>query len=797
MKKAFPFFLIFILSTAYIFAQNNQKESNTAIIKTQTIRGRLMDEVSKSPIPFASIVIISVNPQLGVKSDEQGYFKITNVPLGRHTIKVSYVGYEPLVTPDIMVTAGKEVILDLSLTESITKLQEVVVSYDRKKDPTVTNNDMATVSSRSFNVDDTKKYAGALGDPSRMAANFAGVIAGNDSRNDIVVRGNTPNAMLWQLEGLNIPNPNHFGANFNTGGPVSMLNNNNLAKSDFFTGAFPAQYGNANGGVFDLRLREGNNEKHEFLGQIGFNGFEIGAEGPLSKKSKASYIVNYRYSTLGLFKTMGVDLGTGGATPLYQDLNFKITIPTKGNGKFTVFGLGGISSIDLLGSEVDTTEKNFYGSRNENTLPRYRTGIGGISYEKRIKKKTWMKLTLGASQAYNEYRIDSISLSNVKIKTASQGEFTDNKYSAVFTLTHKFNAKNSLVAGLIHDYTQFDYVNKDDPASANEIIRVKQKGNFNLTQGYAQWKHRFTNKFTANVGVHSQYFDLNEQVVIEPRLGLKLALNAKSSINMGYGLHHQTLPAYNLFVQNAKGEQTNKKLDFIRSNHVVLGYENNLATNMKLKVEVYYQTVDQVPVNNFPSSFSALNTGASFNPDDEADLVSKGTGQNYGLELTLERYFSKGFYFLITGSVFDSKYKGSDNIERNTAFNTKYAANVLGGKEFKVGKKGNVVYANIRATTLGGRYFTPLDFNASKQAGVAIFDNTRAFSEKQTNFLRIDLKVGYRKDYKKTSLEFAVDLQNVSNNQNIFSQGYNPYNNTISYEYQQGFFPVPMVRVTF
>jgi hypothetical protein len=756
-----------------------------------------MDEVSKSPIPSASIVIISVNPQLGVKSDEQGYFKITNVPLGRHTIKVSYVGYEPLVTPDIMVTAGKEVILDLSLTESITKLQEVVVSYDRKKDPTVTNNDMATVSSRSFNVDDTKKYAGALGDPSRMAANFAGVIAGNDSRNDIVVRGNTPNAMLWQLEGLNIPNPNHFGANFNTGGPVSMLNNNNLAKSDFFTGAFPAQYGNANGGVFDLRLREGNNEKHEFLGQIGFNGFEIGAEGPLSKNSKASYIVNYRYSTLGLFKTMGVDLGTGGATPLYQDLNFKITIPTKGNGKFTVFGLGGISSIDLLGSEVDTTEKNFYGSRNENTFPRYRTGIAGISYEKRITNKTWVKMTLGASQSYNEYRIDSISLSNVKIKTASQGEFTDNKYSAVFTLTHKFNAKNSLVAGVIHDYTQFDYVNKDDPASANEIIRVKQKGNFNLTQGYAQWKHRFTNKFTANVGVHSQYFDLNEQVVIEPRLGLKLALNAKSSINMGYGLHHQTLPTYNLFVQNAKGEQTNKKLDFIRSNHVVLGYENNLAENMKLKVEVYYQTVDQVPVNNFPSSFSALNTGASFNPDDEADLVSKGTGQNYGLELTLERYFSKGFYFLITGSVFDSKYKGSDNIERNTAFNTKYAANVLGGKEFKVGKKGNVLYANIRATTLGGRYFTPLDFNASKQAGVAIFDNTRAFSEKQTNFLRIDLKVGYRKDYKKTSLEFAVDLQNVSNNQNIFSQGYNPYNNTISYEYQQGFFPVPMVRVTF
>jgi hypothetical protein len=782
------------------FSQNESTKKDSVFNtsqKVQIIKGRLIDEASKSPIPFAAVAVVSTVPQIGTQTDDEGNFKLTNVPLGRQTLKVTFIGYEPLQIPDIMVTAGKEVILNLSLTEAISKLDEVVVSYDRKTDPTVTNNDMATVSSRSFNLDDTKKYAGALGDPSRMAANFAGVIAGNDSRNDIVVRGNTPNAMLWQLEGLNIPNPNHFGSNFNTGGPVSMLNSNNLAKSDFFSGAFPAQYGNANGGVFDLRLREGNNEKHEFLGQIGFNGFEIGAEGPLSKNSKASYLINYRYSTLGLFKTLGIDFGTGGATPLYQDLNFKITIPTKGNGKFTVFGLGGVSAIDLLGSEVDTTATNFYGSKNENTYPRFRSAIGGVSYEKSITDKTWMKLTLGASQSYNDYRTDSISLINKNIILGAQGAFTDNKYSAVFMLTHKFNAKNSLVAGVNHDFTQFDYVNKDFPTINSEIVRVKQKGELNLTQGYVQWKHRFTNKFSANVGLHSQYFDINQQAVIEPRLGLKLALGAKSSINLGYGLHHQTLPTYNLFLQNSNGIQTNKNLDFTRSNHVVLGFESNIAKNIKFKIETYYQAIDQVPVTNYSSTFSALNTGASFNPDDQADLVNKGTGTNYGAEITLERFFNKGFYFLITGSVFDSKYKGSDKIERNTAFNTKYAANALAGKEFKLGKKGSVLYANIKGTTLGGKYFTPLDFAASKQAGIAVFDDTKAFSEQQTPYFRIDVKIGYRKDFKKSSFEIAVDLQNVSNNKNIFAQGYNPYSNTISYEYQQGFFPVPMLKFTF
>lgn len=783
-------FTILFITTLFINADAQQS--------TQTIRGRIIDQESRQPLIGATVVILNGGLVGGGTTDLDGNFKIDQVPLGRKTLKATYMGYEPLTVPDIIVTAGKEVVLTLTMTEAVTKMNEVTITYDRKKDVTVTNNEMATVSSRSFNPDDTKKYAGALGDPSRMAANFAGVVAGNDSRNDIVVRGNSPNAMLWQLEGVNIFNPNHFGSNFNTGGPVSMLNANNIGKSDFFTSAFPAQYGNANGGVFDLVMREGNNEKREYVAQIGFNGFELGAEGPFSKKSKASFIFNYRYSTLGVMKAFGVDVGTGAAVPLYQDMNFKMAFPLKNKGKITVFGMGGISAIDLLAKDVDTSGVDFYGDINSNQYPRYGKLITGAAYEKNLTSKTWAKLTVAGSYSNDYYKADSISLPSETTYIRSKGEFIDKKYSVVFNLTHKFNAKNSLNAGFSNDITFFDYSNTDYyNLGITDSVRVKQNGSVNLTQAYVQFKHRFNARLSATVGLHGQYFNINKQAVAEPRFGLRFAIDDKSSINAGYGLHHQTLPIYNLFVKDMNGDEPNKKLDFMRSNHFVLGYERLLGTSMKFKLETYYQLVDQVPVNTYPSSFSMMNVGASFQPNDDAYLENKGTGTNYGVELTLERYFNKGFYFLITGSLFDSKYKGSDGIERNTAFNSRYAANALAGKEFKVGKKGTVIYANLKFTTIGGRYFTPVDLAASQQKGEAVYDKSKAFSVQQTEYFRADVKVGYRMDFKRSSMEFAVDFQNVSNNKNIFSQGYNKRTNSISTEYQQGFFPVPTFRYTF
>ncbi len=772
-----------------------------AQVQTQTIFGTITDEASLSPLIGATVVLVG-EQSIGTVTDEYGNFRLTGVPLGRQTIQISYTGYETKHIPDIIVTAGKEVGLTITLVESVRKLNEVTVVYNRSNDPDRTNNEMAMVSSRSFNVGDTKKYAGAIGDPSRMAANFAGVVSGNDSRNDIVVRGNSPNGMLWQLEGLNIPNPNHFGALNSTGGPVSMLNNNNLAKSDFLTSAYPAQYGNALAGVFDLRMRNGNRNNHEFMGQVGFNGFELGAEGPISKKNRSSYLINYRYSTLGVFQALGINFGTGAALPIYQDVNYKVTTGVGKKGKLSLFGLAGKSNIDLLGNDVDTSETNLYGSAYSDVRTQYSTTITGLSYEHSLSSKTTAKLILGYSTTYEEFTSDSISyVDRGIVLPKAEGDFKTNKLSGVFSLSHKFNAKNSLKGGIYFDNTIFDLYNRVTYKGVIHRTVVGQEGNLALGQGYLQWKHRFNDALTFVGGVHGQYLFMNNTSVVEPRANLSYKLNNRHRVGVGYGLNHQMQSIYTYYVQTptANGAVlTNKNLEFTRSSQYVATYDWNFAPKMRLKVEAYYQDLTNVPIEQRASSYSALNSGSSFIPDDEDSLVNNGTGTNYGVEMTVEKFFSNNYYFLVTGSLFDSKYKGSDGIERNTAFNTGYVLNVLAGKEFSIGKKGNnILSLNIKGATVGGRYFTPIDLQKSKAVGNAVFDHSLAFSEKQDNYFRVDIKISFRKEYKNSTFEASIDLQNVTNNKNIFSQGFDPRRNTIYSNYQQGFFPVPMVRYTF
>lgn len=775
---------------------------------TQTIRGRVIDEVAQTPLVGVSVMIISATQgSFGSTTDVEGNYRIEKVPVGRQILKITYIGYEEQTIPNVVVTAGKEVVLNISLTESVSELSEIVVTADTKEDKTATNNDLAVVSARSFNVDDTKRYAGALGDPSRMAANFAGVVGGNDSRNDIVVRGNSPTGMLWQLEGLNIPNPNHFGALVSTGGPVSILNNNNIDKSDFITSAFPAQYGNATAGVFDLKLRDGNNQKREFIGQVGFNGFEVGAEGPLGKNSKASYIVNYRYSTLAIFQALNIEFGTGSNTPIYQDINFKLSFPSDKNGKWSIFGLGGTSEIDLLGSDADLDKNSdLYGNENTDSYPRYRTGVMGVSYERNLSEKTFAKLTAGVSATRESFYADSLVRDNENVVTEKylRGEaaFTTQKYSLSFFTRTKFSSKNSLTSGFYIDAMSFDLYNRDIYANlSRDTVRLNVDEQATLYQFYSTWRHRFTNKLSLNTGIHGQYYSLNKQFVVEPRVSLQYIINPKHAISAGYGFHHQIQNITTSFVQtNIPGDGTqltNKDLDFTASNHYVITYDWNISPNTRLKAETYYQRLNNVPIEQSASSFSALNTGASFAPSDEDSLVNNGTGRNYGVELTLERFYNKGYYFLITTSLFDSKYEGSDGVLRNTAFNTKYVLNVLAGKEWKLGNSGRFIAVNLKLTTIGGKYLTPIDFDLSQQYGRTIYKNSQAFSEQQDPYFRADVKLSYRREYRKSTLEIAVDLQNVTNQQNVFSQSYNYRTNSIVTQYQQAFFPVPFVRFTF
>ena len=766
---------------------------------TQTIRGTVVDKQTQSLLPGAIICILNSDPLLVTSTNELGKFRIDNVPLGRKQIKVSFVSYKEKAQT-VVLTSGKEMVLNIELEESILQGEEIVITAEIDK--TKTNNKMATVSARVFSTEEANRYAGSRGDPARMAANFAGVSGANDSRNDIIVRGNSPLGVLWRLNGLDIPNPNHFGSMGSSGGPISILNNNTLDNSDFMTGAFPADYGNATAGVFDLKMRTGNNEKREFLGMVGFNGFEVGAEGPFSKKKKnASYMVNYRYSTLSVFKYLGLDFGTGSAVPQYQDVTFKIDMPAKKAGKFSVWGIGGLSKAELLQSQ-QSKDNNLYGYSGRNTSFKSNVGAGGISHTYLINSSSYLKTNIGITGQSNYITSDRVDTSANKqtVRPEYRNESYTTRYTANTTYNKKINSRNFINAGVYIDIYNTSYVDSTDVNGTGFVTLRNYKGQTSLSRGFIQWKHHFSEKLSLNTGFTYQYLLLNKSKSPEPRLGLKYEINKKQSVSFGAGLHSQVQPLYIYFATanlgNGNVKETNRNLDFTKAVHAVIAYDVNLFNSVRIKTELYYQYLYKIPVKSRSDYFSAANLGADFNSPNLDSLESNGTGENYGFELTLEKFYSKGYYFLVTASLFESKYKASDGIIRNTAFNGNYVFNALAGKEFKI-KEKHIFALDIKFTYAGGKRYVPIDLTSSIIENNEIRNGALAYQSQYDPYVRLDVKPSYKINTKRFTHEISVDIQNVTKHNNIFQQQYDMNTQKIKTDYQLKFFVIPQYRLTF
>ena len=787
MKKI-TFFVILLFHGGIIFSQS--------LSLTQVVRGTILDEQSGNVLRSATI-LVEGNSTSGDVADSLGNFKLKNVPVGRQTIRISLMGYDDVIIRNIEVTSSKEVVLEIRMKERIKKLDEVIVRAARQKNNAI--NEAAVVSARQFSMDEAVRYAGTRNDPSRMAQNFAGVSGSNDARNDIIIRGNSPSGVLWRMEGIDIPNPNHFSTLGSTGGPVTILNTNTLKNSDFITSAFPAQYGNAIAGVFDLRMRNGNNEKYEFLGQMGFNGFEFGAEGPLSGQNKSSFLINYRYSMIATIQKLGLDVGTGSATPYYQDINFKINIPTKKAGVFSLFGFGGESHIKFDAIDEDNLYSTNDGSLRERNF-RSLTGVAGLTHTYFFNPTTSGKATLAVSGFDSKYTEDFFDTPKPD-KTAFYKKNTQVKYSAGYTINKKFNPKNQLTAGVVADFNRLKLRNDYIPDGDSVLITFfDAKENAVLLRGFVNFAHRFSDKLSSNLGIYQQVFTLNYTQSIEPRWNLKYQFQPNQSFSFGAGLHSQTQPleVYFYETKNSSGqtELTNKELDLVKSVHGVLGYDISFSKHLRLKAEVYGQYIYNAAVEKIASSFSMLNAGADFYFPDKTNLDNDGKGYNYGVELTLERFLDKGFYYLFTTSVFESKYKGSDNVWRNTVFNSNYVVNFLAGKEFQLSKKASFGVDTKIAIT-GGQRYTPFDLQASAAAGYVVFKEDEAYSLQNDPYFRWDFKLSYSRNGKRTTQKWYIDLQNLTNRDNIYIRTLNPKDGTTGVINQIGFFPNINYMITF
>lgn len=726
---------------------------------SQVVRGKVFDRDSRIPLIGATVQLRGPDT-LGITTDLDGNFEFPAVKVGRYLLEADYVGYAPYLTNEVIVTSAKEVFVLVPLIESGENLETVVVSAKKfGNDPL---NELSMVSTRSFSVEETQRYAASANDPSRMVMGFPGVQPSRDSRSDIVVRGNSAIGLLWRLEGIDIPNPNHFARKGSSGGGITIFSVSMLNNSDFSSGAFPAEYGNAFSGVFDMKFRNGNKQSRESTFRVGLLGTEFSTEGPI-KEGLSSYLVNYRYSTLGILNSMGLRLVGERISNTFQDLSFKLNFSSPDfQHSVSVWGIGGLSDEKM--DPVEGVEN--WRSYTDYLTRDFTTNMGalGINHTWQLTDRAYLRNSFGVMGQLINFRNDTLTLESVPT-TINDEQYINNRFSFSSIYHNKISAKLALKTGAYVSSLDYDLFRRY-LVDAQYQTFIDEEGGTELIQPFFSLRWQPTTKFTVVLGGHGLFFNLNQTSSIEPRLSLRYRLNENQDFTAAYGLHSRIAPIGMYFFRDSLGQLPNFDLDLIKSHHFVLGYTNILSEGLKFSIEAYYQSLFDVPVSADPNStFSILNQIDGFA---RRPLVSEGTGTNVGVDITLEKAFRDGLFFLLAASVYDSQYEPLDGKSYNTLFNGGFNTSFMGGKEWNF--SGNaILQTSLRILYNGGQRLTPVLSieNDPFEPLNPLLDESQPFTEQVSAYFRPDIRIAYRKNNPKTSWILSLDVQNVIGRRNI------------------------------
>jgi hypothetical protein len=757
---------------------------------TQTIRGKVVDASTRKALPYATVML--VDETIGTTTNEEGRFVMEEVPVGRYDLKVSYVGYKPVTIPELMVGSGKEVVLEVEMEETYSELEKVVVKASMRKDRPI--NSMAKVSARTFSVEESRRYAGSLDDPGRMAGNFAGVTTAGINVNAIVVRGNAPKGLLWRLEGVDIPVPSHFsGASVAGGGGLTMFSSQMLANSDFYTGAWPAQFGNASAGVFDMKLRNGNNRQYEYAAQVGVQGIEASAEGPLKKQGNGSFLFNYRYSTMALIFPLLPETSGSEELPIYQDLSFKVNMPAGKAGTFSLWGIGGLSESSFEG--YDKVSKWIYPENREQMNFHYNMGAGGINHKKSLSEKVFVRSTVALNAGQHIYR-EKIRLDEEEPSELYRDQDVNRiagKVAFSTLLTYKHSSRLTVKGGLDANNHFYELTGEArDYESGNYERFMEGSGNSWLVKSHLQGKYALTPKVELTAGLNASWFRMNDGFFLAPRISAAWKVHPKHRLSLGYGNHSQTEPlfVYHVMPENREpggDHRPNRDLERMGAHHFVVAWDWSPTDHLRLKVEPYLQKLYDVPVVD-GTAYSMLNFRSDWTFDKV--LVNGGTGLNRGLDITLERFLHDGYYYIATASWYDSQYTGGDGVSRRTRYDGGYVVNLLGGKEWQVHDK-NLLGVNFKLTFMGPYWHHPVDVPATHQVGEVVYEDSQPFINRHSALESItDVTLTYRINGKKVSSIFALQVKNILGRQYQGKQ-YNLSTNTIEDEFFSS--PIPFV----
>jgi hypothetical protein len=757
-----PFLTLFLLHASLSSAQSEL---------TQTLRGRVVDAVTNAPIPSASVILMKEKTLIARQEATESFFRFEKTPVGRYEITAQCIGYQSIKLSNIIVESGKETVIELKLTTSTTLLDSFEVRS--------TTTEIAKIGlAQSVNMEALQRLPANFNDVARMLTTVAGVSAENDGANHIAIRGISPNALQWFLEGAEIVNPNHL-SNAGTvgdratqnGGGVSIFSTQVLDRADFYKGSTPTDYGNALGGAIDVRFRNGNNERRETTLGIGLIGLDVATEGSFTKNSKASYLINYRYSTVGLLSKLGVPLGDEASS--FQDISFKLNFPTRKLGDFAVFGMGGISeNIFEHKKRVDwKTQKD-----SQDITFKNRMGAVGATHSMSFNKNTSWQTVVALSALESNRLAVGLSALELPVRVLDFNNI-HRKFFVKTQVNRQFKA-NVLSVGMV---IKNEFVDSRDSYRTQSFrgIESKSRGEGMWYMPFANFSGKIGSKWDYSAGFRANYFSFTDKFSLEPTAMVQRKMGQNAAIQLTYSRQSQLLLPPQYFRTN-NNIYFYKNADFIKSDNVNLTFNKRFANNIQLSATAFgqfYRNIfvvePQFPPRDYWSILDGLGDFSTYGNQ-------SGTAQSIGIEANINQNNRNGWFWQVNATIFEAEFKEPSRT-RPMGYNSKYIFNGYIGKEWTLGsRKNRFLGVGSRTVLRGGNWLS---------ASTAL--------TQVAPYFRTDLNVYIKRNRKNWSSTLQLDIQNATNRLNEQYYYFDNFTQKGAPQYQLGLLPNLSYRIAF
>lgn len=717
--------------------------------RTGTLKGMVVDADTKSPIIGASVMV--VDTERGAATNENGEFRIPELPVGSYSVAVRSVGYGPVTRTDVIIRTGRLTQLDIELPVVVTEFEGVTVLGGY-----FTESPTEPTGSVSYSGEEVRRAPGSAGDVSRIMFTLPSVAKVNDQVNNLIVRGGSPTENSFYIDNIEIPNINHYPLFGTSGGPISLVNTDFVKNVTFSAGGFSAAYGDRLSSIMNLSFREGNREEIDMQADLNFAGFGLVGEGPINN-GRGSWLFSARRSYLDLL----VDAIGTGVVPRYSDYQGKLVYDLSPKHQLSFLGILGVDYIKF--EREDAIDE---GNTTDGWSDGYEYALGAnwrflwsdhgysntsLSYLATQTKANYFESSTGKELVRQDNRDGAAQLRNVNF--------------------YRFNERNEIEFGfdVKYELDRFDYYASDytnyigdsiPPLIIDDNIESPKAG------GFVSYILRPTSRLSATLGLRYDYFEYTEDGAVSPRAALSYRLTDRAKLNAAFGIYNQSIPLILLSQQ-----ESNRNLNSPRAYHYVLGGEYMLRDDTRMTLEGYYKWYENFPMDiDQPELFIIDEMVYDEYFQYHENLRDDGNARSYGVELTIQRKLKEGIYGLLSGAWFRSQYKDLNGVWRNRAFDNRVILSAEGG--YKPNSRWEF---SLRWVYAGGAPYTPLDIEASRAINRSVHDQSRVNEARYPAYHSLNLRADRRFNFSGSNMIVYISVWNAYNRENVASYYWNQH----------------------